>query len=84
MILDGIIYATIALTAFLMTQWGSDEAGKFIDYYTLFWLKTVTGSVSATALSVKMFRSDTYSKWKEKQNGTHEKTTPVTPTAGTP
>lgn len=69
MILDAIIYISIAVTGYLMTQWGSDEAGKFISLQSLFWLKTGTGCVSAGSLALKMFRSTTYADAKAKANG---------------
>lgn len=80
MILDATIYVTIAVAGFLMTQFGSDEAAKYIDPQALFYLKTTNGCLSAGALALKMFRSETYSKWKS--NGkTHEETKP-TPVVG--
>lgn len=86
MILDATIYVTIAVTAFLMTQLGSDEAAKYIDAQLLFYLKSVTGSLSAGALSLKMFRSETFSNWKKEKlngngNGKHETQAP-TPAVG--
>ncbi len=83
MILDGFIYVSIAVLGFLMTQWGSDEAGKYIGAQALFWLKTATGAGSASALALKMFRSDTYSKWRDKQNGKENENAKDTTSIGT-
>jgi hypothetical protein len=81
MILDAFIYVTIAVSAYLMTQLGSDEASKYIDAQWLFYLKTANGSLSAGSLAVKLFRSEVFSKWKQNKqngNGKHE----ATPVAG--
>lgn len=69
MILDAIVYVTIAISAYLMTQLGSDEAAKYIDAQALFYLKTANGSLSAGSLAIKLFRSDIYTKWKQTKNG---------------
>ena len=57
---DGCLYIGIALFGFLATQFGTDEAYKFIEPEILFWIKTVVGAFSATLLSLKMYRSTAY------------------------
>ena len=79
MILDAIIYVSVAILGFLMTQWGSDEAGKYISAQALFWLKTGTGATSAGALALKMFRSTTYA---DSKKGKNEDIKPASPAGG--
>lgn len=75
MILDAIVYVSIAVLTALNTQIGTDEAAKYIDPVTLFWVKIVAGCSTAGFLALKMFRSETFSKWKQERNGNakHEK-----------
>ncbi len=60
MFIDGILYAAIAVFAFLQTTLATDEAGKFIDLKWLFYFKTFVGSTSAGLLAIKLYRSTSY------------------------
>lgn len=63
--IDGTLYVCIAGFAFLDVFFGSDMAYKYIESYTLFWLKGSVGFVGAMALALKMFRSTTFSDHKD-------------------
>ena len=69
MFIDGALYFLIAVFMFLQAQFGSDEAGKFIELEPLFWIKTFVGAVSAGLLAVKLFRSNEYAEHKRAKNG---------------
>jgi hypothetical protein len=59
--IDGTLYVIIAGCAFLEAYFGSDMSYKYIEPYTLFWLKGSIGFIGATALALKMFRSTAFS-----------------------
>lgn len=61
MYIDGILYVAIALFTFLQTQFGGDEASKYITPVNLFWLKLVVGGLAASALALKLYRSTAFS-----------------------
>jgi hypothetical protein len=67
--IDGTLYVSASLFAFLMTQFGTDEAAKFISPTVLFWLKIFVGSVGNAALNLKMFRSTSFADYQAKKNG---------------
>ncbi len=67
--IDGLLYALVALFAFLETQFGSDEAAKFIAPYLLFWLKLLAGASATTTLAIKLFRSTAFADHLKKVNG---------------
>lgn len=76
MILDGIIYVLIQMLTVLSTQFGTDETAKYVDPVSLFWIKVIIGELSAGVLALKMYRSESYSNWKNKLrngngNGSH-------------
>lgn len=58
--IDGLLYALVAMFGFLQTQFGSDDAAKFISPQVLFWIKTVVGAMAAMALSIKLYRSTAF------------------------
>lgn len=60
--IDGLLYALVALFAFLQNQFGSDDAAKFISPVVLFWLKTAVGSMGAAVLSIKLYRSTAFAE----------------------
>lgn len=64
-IIDGGLYAAVALFMFLGSQFGTDEAAKYVSPVTLFWLRTFIGSLSATALALKLFRSTSFADSKQ-------------------
>lgn len=60
MVFDGIIYVLVQMLTVLSTQFGTDEAAKYIAPTELFWIKIVIGEVAAGCLAIKMFRSTTF------------------------
>jgi hypothetical protein len=57
---DGFLYVCIAL--FGSVQGGlTDDAYKYLNPYTIFWIKYVATVLLACAGALKMFRSTTYS-----------------------
>lgn len=62
MIIDGALYAAVAVFAALNTSFGSEEAAKYVSPEHLFWLKTNTGAIASGCLALKMFRSTTYAE----------------------
>lgn len=59
--IDGTLYVIMGGCAFLEAFFGSDTAYKYVEPYTLFWLKGATGLLGAMALALKMFRSTVFS-----------------------
>jgi hypothetical protein len=78
MFIDGSIYVILAVFGFLQTQFGSDEASKFISAELLFYLKNLVGSVSAGLLALKLFRSTSYADHKRDKENTDIEPSPVT------
>jgi hypothetical protein len=58
--IDGTLYVCIALLTFVNGYIGTDEAAKYIAPAALFWGKFAVGSLSASALAVKLFRSTAF------------------------
>lgn len=69
MIIDAITYVGIALLTAFTAFLGSDDAAKYIDAQTLFWMKGATNWLNGGLIALKMFRSETYSNWKLSKNG---------------
>lgn len=67
--IDGGLYAAVAVFTFLQSQFGTDEAAKFIDPLTLFWIRICVGAVAVLAFSLKMFRSTSYAEHQKKPTG---------------
>ena len=57
---DGLLYALVAMLAFLQTQLGTDDAAKFVSPTTLWWSKLTVGTFGAGALAIKLFRSTAF------------------------
>lgn len=70
--IDCFLYALVAVVGFLQTYLGGDEAAKYIWPSVKFWLNCILGTIGVAAVSIKMFRSDTFSRHKNAQvkNGT--------------
>jgi hypothetical protein len=68
-VLDGLLYAFIAFFNALAAGFGSDEAAKYIEPATLFWLRTVCYVFGQTLLALKMFRSTTYADHRKGDTG---------------
>jgi len=64
--IDACLYCAIALFGFFATCFSGDEAAKYIEAPTLFWVRTIFGGLSAAFLALKMFRSNTYAIHVEK------------------
>lgn len=63
-VFDGIVYVLIQCLLVLSTQFGTDEAAKYISPVTLFWLKIGIAEGAAAVLAIKLFRSETYARYK--------------------
>lgn len=59
--IDGTLYVSIALLMYLTTQFGSDEAAKYVEARTLWYITTSLGAIGTAAGALKMFRSTSYS-----------------------
>lgn len=72
--LDGLLYVLIAEFGFFQVYFGGDEAAKYIEPTTKFWLCGAIGAGAAACASLKMFRSTTYGEHvaakEEKKNAT--------------
>ena len=69
--IDGTLYALIAWFTFNQSYLGGDEAAKYIEPETKFWLNWVIGSSASLFAAIKMFRSTTYAEHQaEIKNGT--------------
>jgi hypothetical protein len=62
MFIDGTLYALIAWFTFNQAYFGGDEAAKYIEPETKFWLNWVIGSSASLFAAIKMFRSTSYSE----------------------
>jgi hypothetical protein len=60
-ILEGGLYAGIALANFWQASLGSDTAAKMIGPRPLFWSQLFVGSAATVLLAIKMFRSTAFS-----------------------
>ena len=70
LLIDGTLYVSASLFAFLVSQFGTDEAAKFLAPTTLFWTKVICGSLGNAALNLKMFRSTAFADYQAgKKNG---------------
>lgn len=65
--MDGALYINIALFQALTAAFSSDEAAKYIEPESLFWVRTFCGVNSAWLLALKMFRSTAFAEHQAKQ-----------------
>ena len=68
---DGSLYVIIAVLASAIAFISSDDAAKYIEAGTLFWIKGIVTSLNAAAVALKMYRSTQYAEHREekKKNG---------------
>lgn len=66
-VVDGFLYFLVALGTGFSACLNSDESAKYLEPATLFWLRTISGSLTAGFLAVKMFRSTAYAAHVEKK-----------------
>lgn len=64
--MDGTLYILIALFGALTATFSSDEAAKYLEAETLFWVRTVCNVNSAWLLALKMFRSTAFAEHQAK------------------
>lgn len=57
---DAILYMLIAMFMFMQSYLSSDEAAKYVNPATLFWVKFYIGALGAGIGALKMFRSTTF------------------------
>lgn len=60
--LDAFLYTVAAVFIFLQGYFSGEEAYKYVNPYFLYWFKAFIGSLTAGAVALKMFRSDSFSK----------------------
>jgi hypothetical protein len=65
--IDGTLYVLIAIFQYLQTEFGSDDAEKFLAPMALFYIKLVVGPIAAALLALKMFRSTSFADHKEEK-----------------
>lgn len=66
--IDGILYAMIAWFTFNQSYLGGDEAAKWIEPETKFWINWVIGSGATVFAAIKMFRSTTFAEHQAQQS----------------
>jgi hypothetical protein len=62
MFIDGALYALVAWFIFNQAYFGGDEASKYIEPMTKFWLNWSIGSGATLFGAIKTFRSTSYSE----------------------
>ena len=65
MFIDGLLYVLIAVFGAAAGMFSTDEAAKYIEPATLFWLRGFCAVNSATWLALKMFRSTAFSEHRD-------------------
>lgn len=70
-VLDGWTYVLIAFFGAWALSFAQDDAAKYMSPFILWLCKSVCGSISASLLALKMFRSTTYADYKKEKNGTN-------------
>lgn len=70
--IDGFVYVMVQMLTVLSTQFGTDEAAKYVSAAPLFWMKIVIGELAAGFLAVKMYRSTSYADHLEAKKGNTE------------
>ncbi len=58
--IDGTTYVLLAAVTALAAAMGSDEAAKWLEPKTLFWVRTWCTVASGSLLAIKLFRSTSY------------------------
>lgn len=74
---DCALYACLAWVIFSQTFLGGDDAEKYIYDWLQFWLNYFFGSLGAIVGAVKMFRSDTFSRYRNTDATKNNSPTPV-------
>ena len=58
--LDGLLYVLIAIFGAITACMSTDEAAKYLEPETLFWIRTTASVGGAAFLALKMFRSTAF------------------------
>lgn len=69
-LMDLWIFVGIGSLTVLQTQFGTDDAGRYIPLVILFWLKTANSSVLGGLLAAKMYRSTGFADHLKKKDET--------------
>ena len=72
-VIDGLLYALIALFGALVGIFSSDEVYKYVNPHVVFWTRTVSSVLLATASALKMFRSTSYGDHRAEADKTENK-----------
>lgn len=84
-VLDGALYMAIAFFGALSAGLGSDEAYKYVEPYTLYWVRFISFVSGQTLLALKMFRNTSYAthvEGKKSDTGIWQIQSPPTPGGG--
>lgn len=65
--IDGSLYALIAWFTFNQSYLSGDEAAKYIEPETKFWLNWIVGSGATIFAAIKMFRSTVFAEHQTKK-----------------
>lgn len=63
--LDGTLYAAVAWMIYNQGYFGGDEAAKYLEPETKFWINWVVGSLATVCGAIKMFRSTAFAEHQE-------------------
>jgi hypothetical protein len=61
--IDAMLYASVAMFAFMQGYLGTEEAYKYAKPEFLFWAKFTVGSCAAVTAALKAFRSTTFGNY---------------------
>lgn len=76
MFIDGLLYLLIGWFTFNQAYFGGDEAAKYIQPETKFWINWLIGSGAVICTSIKMFRSTAFAEHKQSTGQTNFITKP--------
>lgn len=65
--IDGLLYVLVAWFIFSQSYLGGDEAAKYIEPETKFWVNFFIGSFAASCGALKMFRSNSFAEHQEEK-----------------
>lgn len=71
---DGALYAGLAIFIALQGSLSSDEAAKYVTPTLLFWMRTAVAALAAGAGALKMFRSNSYADYSANKKTTDSTT----------
>ena len=70
------LYITLAISGSFGASIATDEAAKYVEPETLFWMRLVTGVIFASATTLKAYTSETFARWNKKETDNEPKQEP--------